>query len=435
MKFKKNDSFECDGKTVSILDLLGEGGQGEVYLADDGQTQYALKVYKEAPHPDFIYNLKNNAERGRPSPCFLWPLGLIESDGICGYLMELRPKNYVSFISLLTGKSQFKDRTTLIDWCLELCIAFKKLHEQGFSYQDLNDGSFFLDPQSGALLICDNDNVTANKKNLGILGKMRFMAPEIVRGDTDKATGERMLPDVHSDRFSLAVILFMALCMGNPFEGERLKNYPIVDEEAELDMYGLNPLFVYHKTDSSNRPIRGYHTSLLRRWPTLPLYVKEAFHRTFVSGLLDRENERTTEIEWIKLLCRYRDELVTCACGNQYPYGLWEQSPKRECHVCKKSIDAEYCVLKIGKSRILLEPGKRFFLPHFDKFSSEYNSVAGIVIRNKNNPSIWGIKLEDAGEILIKDSNGNEKTIPAGGVIPIIKNLEIKINNVIGEII
>ena len=27
------------------------------------------------------------------------------------------------------------------------------------SYQDLNDGNFFIDPQTGKVLICDNDNV------------------------------------------------------------------------------------------------------------------------------------------------------------------------------------------------------------------------------------------------------------------------------------
>jgi hypothetical protein len=84
MKLHKNQRLTICQKEVTVLDLLGEGGQGEVYLADDGQTQYALKVYKETPHPDFIYNLKNNVERGRPSECFLWPLGLIESNGICG---------------------------------------------------------------------------------------------------------------------------------------------------------------------------------------------------------------------------------------------------------------------------------------------------------------------------------------------------------------
>ena len=34
----------------------------------------------------------------------------------------------------------------------------------GYSYQDLNDGNFFINPQSGDVLICDNDNVALMEK-------------------------------------------------------------------------------------------------------------------------------------------------------------------------------------------------------------------------------------------------------------------------------
>lgn len=302
MKFQRDDVITLNGsEQLVVKDLLGEGGQGTVYLVELNKKRYALKVYKNEVSADFRYNLKNNIEKGSPSDAFLWPKKLADfANGKLGYLMELRPDNFISFISYLTGKNAFINKRIMLKWCVELCTAFKRLHELGYSYQDLNDGSFFFDPNTGELLICDNDNVTADKKNLGILGKMRYMAPEIVRGE--------MMPDVHSDRFSLAVILFMAMCLGNPYEGERLKHYDIVDEKAEYEMYGSNPVFVYHKTNKSNRPIRGYHSSVLKRWAYLPLYIKEAFHRTFVDGLSDRENERTTELEWLKLLSKYRDE-------------------------------------------------------------------------------------------------------------------------------
>ena len=211
MKFHKNETFSYENSTVTVLDLLGEGGQGEVYLAEMNGTRYALKMYKDAVSADFRYNLKNNIEKGAPAKEFLWPKLLLDfNDGDVGYFMDLRPANYVSFVSYLTGKNTFASKKVMLRWCLSLCNAFKKLHEQGYSYQDLNDGSFFFDPQTGDLLICDNDNVTADQKNLGVLGKMRYMAPEIVRGDKTK-NGTPQYPDVHSDKFSLAVILFMAL--------------------------------------------------------------------------------------------------------------------------------------------------------------------------------------------------------------------------------
>ena len=428
MQLEKNDVIQLDDNNkIIIKELLGEGGQGKVYLVSQNGQDLALKVYNDEQSDDFRYNLKNNIDRGVPSPDFLWPKQLLDfSDGHIGYLMDLRPKNYVSFVSYLTGKTPFASRSLLLHWCIRLCEAFKMLHERGYSYQDLNDGSFFLDPATGDLLICDNDNVTADKKNLGILGKMRYMAPEIVRGE--------QMPDIHSDRFSLAVILFMALCLGNPYEGERLKQYDLLDEQAEYELYGEKPVFIYHKTDRSNRPIRGYHTSVIRRWPYLPIYIKEAFHRTFVDGLTDRENERTTELEWLRLLSAYRDELATCSCGYEYIYGFEEKQKTAACPSCGKQT-RELCYLSVGKRHVALEPGKRLYAPLLDKYSSKYNQAVGEIIQSKKDPSHWGIRMTLPEEITVQDSSGNQKTIATGGVIPIIRDLTITFNeNTKGEI-
>ena len=70
MKLKKNQIVSSGGKDFRILDLLGAGGQGEVYLAECEGQKYALKVYIDNPHPDFCYNLRNNIEKGSPSATF-----------------------------------------------------------------------------------------------------------------------------------------------------------------------------------------------------------------------------------------------------------------------------------------------------------------------------------------------------------------------------
>ena len=70
-----------------------------------------------------------------------------------------------------------------------------------------------------------------------------------------------------------------------------------------------------------------------------------------------------------------------------------------------------------------------------DKYSSLYNNAVGVVVSNKNNPSLWGIKLALDSKVEIKDQDGNVKEIDGSGVIPIVKNLKIKFsNNMIGEI-
>ena len=427
MILKENSTIYIDSLPCNVERLLGDGGQGEVYRVEFEGKPYALKMYKDEPATSFIRNLKSNIENGAPDDCFLWPKRFVAAEGHYGYLMDIRPSNYSSFVAYLNGRSVFKDVRTMVLWCIRLCQAFKKLHEKGYSYQDLNDGSFFLDKDNGDLLICDNDNVTADKTNLGILGKMRYMAPEIVRGEA--------MPDTHSDRFSLAVILFLALCKGNPLEGERLKEYNFLDEEAEKELYGTRPIYVYSRIDTSNRPIRGYHTTLLRRYPTLPIYIKEAFHKTFTEGLEDRENGRVTEIEWIRLLSKFADELITCGCGHQFIYGFEEGNKNAKCPDCGAKLP-RFGVLHLGKKLIVLEPEKQLYATHIDKYSSEYTRPVGKVVVNKKNPSLWGIRLNLGHDVLIKDATGKEATIQAGGVIPIVNNLKIRFSDdAIGEII
>ncbi len=116
MYFKKNEKFTIgENETFVVEDLLGEGGQGEVYFVSNGEQKYALKIYKGEVSRDFRFNLKNNIEKGSPSEDFLWPKRLFErADGKAGYLMDLRPENYVSFVSYLTGTVE------IIEWRFEM---------------------------------------------------------------------------------------------------------------------------------------------------------------------------------------------------------------------------------------------------------------------------------------------------------------------------
>ena len=109
MRFRKNDTITLnEAEKIVVKDFLGDGGQGEVYLVEYNGGKYALKAYKSEESSDFRYNLKNNIERGAPSDDFLWPKLLLDfDDGKIGYLMDLRPKNFVSFVSYLTGTNKF----------------------------------------------------------------------------------------------------------------------------------------------------------------------------------------------------------------------------------------------------------------------------------------------------------------------------------------
>ena len=82
------------------------------------------------------------------------------------------------------------------------------------------------------------------------------MAPEIVL--------KKKNPDVNTDKFSLAVMLYLLLFMNRPLEGKRTM-VPCMTEELEHKFYGSEPVFMYDPTDDSNRPVKGVHTNAIRR--------------------------------------------------------------------------------------------------------------------------------------------------------------------------
>jgi serine/threonine protein kinase len=138
--------------------------------------EYALKWFfpgsLKRPQ-EFLKNLKQNIQDGAPAPSFLWPLCVTEeTEGSFGYLMKLRPKNYCSFTDILNAKQRIVKHSVRVNAALNIVESFMALHRQGKSYQDLNDGNFFINPEDGSVLICDNDNVAPYGVNLGIAGKM-----------------------------------------------------------------------------------------------------------------------------------------------------------------------------------------------------------------------------------------------------------------------
>ena len=298
------------GKTATIIKEIGRGGQGIVYLVEVSRQQKALKWYFNAPDDKFYQNLEQNVMAGAPSNAFLWPEYLTEKQqGSYGYIMNLRPKNYYEFGNYLLAKVTFKSFSAMLSAAMKICNGFMMLHRFGYSYQDLNDGNFFIDPQTGDVLICDNDNVMPQGEKSGIMGKARYMAPEIVAGG---------IPDKYSDRFSLSVILFMLFYANHPFEGEKVVACPCMTEAFEKRFYGSEATFIYDPNDRSNLPVRGIHQNVIRRWPVFPKLLRDTFIHEFRQESLKDPSKRMIEQNWKKVLITVRDSLVKCPhCGEE----------------------------------------------------------------------------------------------------------------------
>jgi DNA-binding helix-hairpin-helix protein with protein kinase domain len=423
MFFNVNTKIQLNNGQIAVIkEHLGSGAQGDIYRVQVEMEEYALKLYKKTPSVSFMKNLEKLVSKKTPSRYFIWPIELVDlSKHLKGYLMPLIPKHYVSFVELLNGSLCFKNLDTMITWAINIVSAFQELHMMGYSYQDLNDGSFFLDPSTGDACICDCDNVSENTFNQGILGKIKYMAPEIIRQET--------VPDIHSDRYSMAIILYQLFMQGHPMIGEHLKKYFLLDEKAEFDLFGENPVYIYHKNLETNRPIRGYHHVLIKRWAYMPNYIKEAFHEVFTCPIEDRTYCRLSELKWIKLFQRYRNELVMCPfCKFQY-VGLDENGTMLDnCIKCHKKAPKRV-MLKLHDQALIVDRDKRIYEPFIDKYSIAYHKALGIVITNKLDHRLIGIKNLSSSSWLIEDFNGKTKVIDNDKTIPIVQGLKIVFSN------
>jgi DNA-binding helix-hairpin-helix protein with protein kinase domain len=308
---------------------------------------------------------------------------------------------------------------------INIVNAFRQLHRAGKSYQDLNDGGFFINVDTGAVLVCDCDNIAPDGSNFGIGGKPGYMAPEIVRGIAK--------PDVQTDKYSLAVVLFKLLFRGDPMEGEKVVKDVCLTESSELKHYGQNAVFVYDPNDASNRPVRGIHDNVIKFWRLYPDYIKDAFIRSFTVGLTD-PNKRVIENEWQKLFIRLRSEIIQCGCGRTNFTSMYEK-PDEKTYKCPKC-GMKFATLEFSHHdfRMPLYVGCKFFECEINPESDDFLSVAGELVENKLRPGILGIKNCSESTWRAKMPDGIFYDITPGKGFPIWQGLEIDFGHVKAKI-
>ena len=430
-EFQKGQRIRtASGGELEVIQKLGEGGQGIVYKVNYNGKQLALKWYfgnKLSNADKFYRNIQNNIKQGAPTSAFLWPLEITEYfEGSFGYLMELRPSEYKDFSLFLLAKVHFANIEAIINTALCITNGFRELHNKGYSYQDLNDGNFFVNPKTGDVLICDNDNVAPYGENLGIAGKCRYMAPEVVMG--------KKRPDNHTDRFSLAVVLYMLLFLNHPLEGKRTM-CPCLTEEPERKFYGSDPVFVWDSTNDSNRPVRGVHTNEIKLWPLYPEFVRKTFEKAFSHEVMvgNDTTHRVIEKEWQEVFTTLRDLMVKCSCGSETFIDPSKQAC--QCINCGKSIERPL-ILKVKKYHAALTPGKKLYACHVQYDSDDFKEARGEVIASRNNPALLGLRNDSDSTWEAILPNGTSKGYPNGQVIKLGKGIKINFGNGnVGEVI
>lgn len=420
-ELRKGDSVSLtNGHSAIVVKELGRGGQGIVYLVDYENKQYALKWYNHPGKDDFYKNLESNVKIGSPCSSFLWPIALTKKQlGSFGYIMNLRPNEYEEIGAFMLAKVRFSNVNALLQAALEICNAFQKLHIRGLSYQDMNDGNFFINPKTGHVLICDNDNVAPDKVHTGIVGKSGYMAPEIVEKES--------MPNRYTDYFSLAVILFILFYLNRPFEGARVAKCPCMTEDAEKMFFGKSAVFIMDPTNDCNRPVRGLHTNVLRRWQLFPKILRETFIKSFSKDAILNPTQRVLDTTWIQVLLQVRSQYILCPNCGEYTFIDNIESGENTCLACSTKYKRP-AILKSGVFKIPLVKDQILYACQTQSsINDDIKKRVGIVVENPITGNL-GIKNVSTNLWQVTTSVGEVRNINTGSGLPISNDYQIRFN-------
>ena len=417
-----------------IEDMLGEGGQAEVYRARIGGGDYALKWYR----PEYLAGDRRLWERlkvainsGSPTEQFLWPFDLVShprSDAYGGYLMPIKTPNFISMSDLLRRQTEpsFRALSTV---GFRLAHSFLKLHAAGLCYRDINFGNVFFNPEDGDIRIADNDNVDVNLTPGNIKGTASFMAPEVAN--------DVVGPNAASDRFSLAVLLFFIFMVGHPLKGKRELTLPYnpSDPDQSHRLCALEPIFIFDPDNDSNRPQPGVHDNPLSFWPIYPGSLRKLFTRAFTVGLHDPD-ARVMENEWRKEMSAMRDSIFYCPyCGAENFFDLELVRQRRTldpCWGCRSPL-GNPPRMRVGAGHgsqlVVLSSGAQLFAHHLEGDTYNFGTPLAEVV-----PHPLGLKNLSRSQWTCRSQNGSMIEVKANEVLPLPADCRIHFGKMEAEV-
>jgi serine/threonine-protein kinase len=215
-----------------ILDKLGEGGMGEVYLAEDTQLERKVALKFLPPHiarePDALERFKREAKATaalrHSNIVTIHEIGVHENR----HFIAMAYIEGELLSDLILGNEVTFDKA--LDITLELCDALGEAHGAGIVHRDLKPANVVVDTKGhphvldfGLALKVGATKLTQDGTTVGSL---HYMSPEQSRGES---------VDARTDIFSIGAILYEMITGQPAFPGEHAAaiQYSIANEEPQ----------------------------------------------------------------------------------------------------------------------------------------------------------------------------------------------------------
>ncbi|MCG8607880.1 protein kinase, partial [bacterium] len=207
------------GQTIShfkVLEKLGAGGMGEVYLAEDAELdrKVALKFLptQYTSDPDAVERFKREAKAAaslnHPNIITVYEVG--EHEGQTFIAME-----HVKGESLRERMKKELQSTEAVELILQVCDGLSKAHHADIIHRDIKPENIMID-EDGRVRVLDFGlaklrNVSKLTQTATTLGTLNYMSPEQLQG---------MDVDASTDTWSVGVVLYEMLTGKLPFSGD-----------------------------------------------------------------------------------------------------------------------------------------------------------------------------------------------------------------------